>query len=114
MFMTFSLASFFAEHLGGFLVSIFKTAPQQHDPRLAIYYLKNCLMLILTVSLPLLGAVGFVGLLIGFLVVGPTFSTEVFKPDLKNSIPLKISNRSLRSKLSLNCLSPFLKFLEQH
>ena len=37
MFMTFSLASFFAEHLGGFLVSIFKTAPQQHGPRLAIY-----------------------------------------------------------------------------
>lgn len=67
----------FAKHLGSFLVSIFKEAPINHDPRVTLYYLNNCLTLILTTSLPLLGAVGFVGILVGFLVVGPTFSTEV-------------------------------------
>lgn len=89
MFTTFYLSSFFAKHLGSFLVSIFKEAPINHDPRVTLYYLNNCLTLILTTSLPLLGAVGFVGILVGFLVVGPTFSTEVFKPDLKKFNPIE-------------------------
>ena len=109
MFLTFSLASFFGEHLGSFLVSIFKTAPQNHDPHLAVYYLKNCLILILTVSLPLLGAVGFVGLLIGFLIVGPTFSTEVFKPDLKKFNPIDNLKQKFKVKTFIELLKSIFK-----
>ncbi|EPP35671.1 type III secretion, YscU/HrpY family protein [Chlamydia ibidis] len=105
MFMAFSLSSFFFKHLGSFLVSIFKEAPLNHDPRVTLYYLHNCLILILTTSLPLLGAVGFVGIIVGFLVVGPTFSTEVFKPDLKKFNPID----NLKQKFKIKTLIELLK-----
>lgn len=105
MFTAFYLASFFAQHLGGFLVAVFKEAPLHHDPHITLYYLRNCLTLILTTSLPLLGAVGFIGLLVGFLVVGPVFSTEVFKPDLKKFNPID----NLKQKFKVKTLIELLK-----
>ncbi len=105
IFTLFSLASYFANNLGGFLASVLKTAPTHHDPRVTLYYLHNCLLLILTTSLPLLGAVAIVGLLVGFLVVGPTFSTEVFKPDIKKFNPID----NLKQKFKLRTLIELLK-----
>ncbi|MEF9497185.1 MULTISPECIES: type III secretion system export apparatus subunit SctU [Chlamydia] len=109
MFTTFYLSSFFAKHLGSFLVSIFKEAPTNHDPRVTLYYLHSCLTLILTTSLPLLGAVGFVGILVGFLVVGPTFSTEVFKPDLKKFNPIENLKQKFKVKTLIELLKSILK-----
>lgn len=109
MFMTFSLSAFFFEHLGGFLVSVFKSAPTNHDPRLALYYLKNSLMLILTTSLPILAIVGFLGVFIGFLVVGPVFSTEVFKPDLKKFNPIENLKQKFKIKTFIELLKSVFK-----
>lgn len=109
MFTVFYLTSFFAQHLGSFLASILKEAPIHHNPRVTLYYLHNCLTLILTTSLPLLGAVGFVGLLVGFLVVGPTFSTEVFKPDLKKFNPIDNLKQKFKVKTLIELLKSMLK-----
>ncbi|WP_201456861.1 type III secretion system export apparatus subunit SctU [Chlamydia sp. 17-3921] len=109
MFLAFSLSSFFFQHLGGFLVSSLKQAPINHDPRLAVFYLKNCLTLILTTSLPLLGAVAIAGLIVGFLVVGPTFSTEVFKPDLKKFNPIDNIKQKFKIKTLIELLKSIFK-----
>ncbi|EPJ23103.1 flhB HrpN YscU SpaS family protein [Chlamydia psittaci 03DC29] len=65
--------------------------------------------MILTTSLPLLGAVGFVGILVGFLVVGPTFSTEVFKPDLKKFNPIENLKQKFKVKTLIELLKSILK-----
>ncbi|AHK63137.1 Yop proteins translocation protein U [Chlamydia avium] len=109
MVTVFYLTSFFAQHLGSFLASILKEAPLHHNPRVTLYYLHNCLTLILTTSLPILGAVGFVGILIGFLVVGPTFSTEVFKPDLKKFNPIDNLKQKFKVKTLIELLKSMLK-----
>lgn len=109
MSMVFSLTSFFAKNLGGFLISIFKLAPLQHEPLVTLYYLKNALLLILTTSLPLLVAVGFVGVIVGFLVVGPTFSTEVFKPDIKKFNPIDNLKQKFKLKTLIELIKSILK-----
>lgn len=109
MSMAFYLSSFFYQHLGGFLVSTLIQAPINHDPRLALYYLKNCLTLILTASLPLLVSVGVIGLIVGFLIVGPVFSTEVFKPDIKKFNPIENIKQKFKVKTLIELLKSVFK-----
>ncbi|SPN73466.1 Yop proteins translocation protein U,type III secretion system protein,type III secretion protein, YscU/HrpY family,FlhB HrpN YscU SpaS Family [Chlamydia serpentis] len=109
MFTAFSLSTFFFKHLGGFLVSMLSQAPTRHDPVITLFYLKNCLLLILTASLPLLGAVAVVGVIVGFLIVGPTFSTEVFKPDIKKFNPIDNIKQKFKIKTLIELIKSVLK-----
>ena len=45
--------------------------------------------IILLASLPIVGIVALIGTLVGFLVVGPVFSMEVFKPNFKKFNPVE-------------------------
>ncbi|WP_213318405.1 type III secretion system export apparatus subunit SctU [Chlamydiifrater volucris] len=109
MTTAFYLANFFYEQLGSFLSSVLIQAPTNHEPRVTLFYLHKCLLLILTTSLPLLGVVSVIGLLIGFLIVGPTFSTEVFKPDLKKFNPIDNLKQKFKLKTFIELMKSVLK-----
>lgn len=62
---------------------------------------------ILVASLPILGVVCVVGVLINFLAVGPVFATEVFKFDIKKFNPID----NLKAKFKMKTLVELLKSL---
>ncbi|MFZ4773371.1 MAG: type III secretion system export apparatus subunit SctU [Chlamydiia bacterium] len=51
-------------------------------------FLSSALDTILSISLPILGIVVSTGVMVNFLLIGPVFSVEVFKPDLKKLNPV--------------------------
>ncbi|MEG1541985.1 MAG: type III secretion system export apparatus subunit SctU [Victivallaceae bacterium] len=109
MWTTFYMANFFYEKLGTFLSGMLIRAPISHNPTEALYFLNQSLMLILTTSLPLLVLVGIIGSLVGFLIVGPTFSTEVFKPDIKKFNPVDNIKQKFKLKTLIELLKSILK-----
>lgn len=109
MSATFSMGSFFFKRLGGFLTSIFSTATKEHDPIVTLHYFKQCLGLILSTSLPILVLVAIVGMLVGFLVVGPIFSMEVLTPNLKKFNPVDNIKQKFKVKTLIELLKSVFK-----
>jgi flagellar biosynthesis protein FlhB len=56
-------------------------------------------------SIPILAATAFVGCAVTFLITGPVFSVEVFKPDLKKFNPVE----NIKQKFKLRTLIELLK-----
>lgn len=100
-------SSWIYEKVGGFLVSIFKGLPQTDILSSAHGLFFNTLLEILIVSLPFLIIVSFIGVLVNFLVTGPVFSFEVFKPDIKKFNPVT----NIKNKFKMKTLVELLKSL---
>jgi flagellar biosynthesis protein FlhB len=77
-----------------------KTAP---------YFLKEMINLILITSLPIAGLVSIVGVLVGFLLVGPTFAVEVFKPNFKKFNPVDNLKQKFKMKTVVELIKSMLK-----
>lgn len=91
--------------LGGFLTNMFLMADSTHlQSSLVAFYYQSALV-ILFASLPVLVAVSFIGVVINFLAVGPVFSTEVFKFDIKKFDPIQ----NLKAKFKMKTLVELLK-----
>ncbi|MBF5051200.1 Flagellar biosynthetic protein FlhB [Candidatus Clavichlamydia salmonicola] len=109
MSLTFSLGSFFCGQLGSFLGSILSSAPISHSSREIIKYFNDSLFLILYASMPVLLAVSIAGIIVGFLVVGPTFSFEVLKPDIKKFNPVENIKQKFKMKTIIELLKSIFK-----
>lgn len=104
--ITLYLGSFLYDQIVGYMVEIFKSATTA-DPRMIVnYYVKDRLVqVILTASLPIAGIVTIVGVIVSFLVVGPTFAVEVFKPNFKKFNPVE----NLKQKFKMKTLIELIK-----
>lgn len=80
---TLYLSSYLYDQLAGFLVACFKESTKTDLIYTAPIFVQKMLRVILEASLPIAVVVASVGLLVGFMVVGPVFSAEVLKPDIK-------------------------------
>lgn len=107
--LTMYLGSFFFEKLGGFMLQMLKIAPKTDLPVTAGYFLKEMIYVILIASAPILIIVSVVGLLVGFLVVGPTFAVEVFKPNFKKFNPVENLKQKFKMKTFVELLKSLLK-----
>lgn len=94
-------------NVGGFMIAAFSSVDSDSLLGLipSLYY--QGIYLILLTVVPVLLAVASVGVLINFLMVGPLFTTEVFKFDIKKFNP--ISN--LKAKFKMKTLIELLKQL---
>ncbi len=81
--VTLYLSSYLYDKLAGFMLQMLTIAPKTDVVMTAPFFLKEMIQVVLWSSLPIAILVSIVGTIIGFLVVGPTFATEVFKPDMK-------------------------------
>lgn len=102
-----AMASWFYDKLGAFLVSVFQMVA---TPELGKYLgplYGEAIILIFVVSMPVMILVCVIGVIINFLAVGPTFSTEVFKFDIKKFNPVQ----NLKQKFKLKTLVELLKSL---
>jgi type III secretion protein U len=102
----FSVGFFFKE-IGGFMLSCFRAAGSSRgDTEIKIpAYLFNGLDVIMTTSFPIMIIVCFVGVLVSFLVVGPVFSFEAMKFDLKKLNPVE----GIKQKFKLKTLVELIK-----
>lgn len=105
MAITLYLGNFLFEKIGGFMVQIFTYAPKTDLTLTAPYFLKEMIQVILYASLPIAVIVAFVGVLVSFLIIGPTFSVEVFKPNFKKFNPIE----NIKQKFKMKTLVELIK-----
>jgi type III secretion protein U len=104
--LTLYLGSFLYDQIVGYMLEIFTVATKTQLETTAVYYVKDRLVkVILTASLPIAGIVSAVGVIVSFLVVGPTFAVEVFKPNFKKFNPVE----NLKQKFKMKTLIELIK-----
>lgn len=105
IWIVLAMSDFLYDYLGGFLISTFKlvssTTLETTIPQIFIH----SILVIFIASLPVMAMVALLGCIINFLSVGPVFSTEVFKFDIKKFNPVQ----NLKSKFKLKTLFELVK-----
>jgi len=107
--LTMYMLNFLYEKIGGFTLQIFQIAAVTDLTKTAPFFLRELINLILITSLPVAGAVAIVGILVGFLVVGPTFSVEVLKPDIKKFNVVENLKQKFKMKTFIELIKSVLK-----
>jgi type III secretion protein U len=91
--------------LGDFVISLFKLVTHPNlSEIIPSLYIEGAIVIFVT-SMPVLLIVSFIGVLINFLAVGPTFAPEVFKFDIKKFDPVQ----NLKAKFKLKTLVELIK-----
>jgi type III secretion protein U len=104
--ITLYLGSYLYDQIVGYMVEIFRAAPKTNLEVTAEYYVKTRMInVILMASLPIAALVAIVGVVVSFLVVGPTFAVEVFKPNFKKFNPVE----NLKQKFKMKTLIELFK-----
>lgn len=106
---TLYLSGFLYEKFGGFIVRMFTIAPKTDVAVTGPFFLKEMINIILVTSLPIAGVVALVGIIVGFLVVGPTFAVEVFKPNFKKFNPVDNLKQKFKMKTVVELIKSVLK-----
>lgn len=101
------LANNLYQQMADFLVATFQAvnAPNLNQTILTLFYKAN--EVIFLASIPTLGLVAMVGVIVTFLAVGPVFAPEVFKFDIKKFNPID----NLKAKFKIKTLVELLKSL---
>lgn len=107
--LTLGFAPFIAKQLGSFMLEVLKIAPFTDLEQTASYFLRKMIHLILLTSLPIAGIVACIGVLVTFLIVGPTFSVEVLKPNFKRFNPVENIKQKFKLKTLIDLLKSMLK-----
>ena len=110
---TLMAAGYLFEQIGGFTIQVFSAIPfvgKAGAAATASYWLE-ALYLILKTSLPIMGIVSVVGVLVSFLVVGPVFSFEAMKFDLKKLNPIEGIKQKFKLKVLVELIKSCLKIL---
>lgn len=104
---TLYLSSFLFDHLGTMLTSSMQLVNQPNlVPIIQTMFMRSFYEIFIC-SLPMLLLTSIIGIIITFLTVGPTFSIEVFKFDIKKFNPVD----NLKSKFKMKTLFELIKSL---
>jgi type III secretion protein U len=99
-------AYYIFQHVGGYMLRMFRAVSDTGEfEDAAVSYLMQGIYAILYASLPLMGFVAIIGVLTSFLVVGPVFSMEALKFDLKKLNPIE----GIKQKFKLKVLVELIK-----
>jgi len=103
--ITMGMTGFLYNQMANFLTGTFKLVTES-DLTISISNMYGqALIVIFVCSIPVMGLVTLLGVAINFLTVGPCFSPEVFKPDIKKFNPIE----NLKQKFKLKTLVELLK-----
>jgi type III secretion protein U len=103
--VTLGLSSWLYARIGSFIIHSFQLTSSPDLTRIIPSMFTEGLLLIYITCIPIMTIVAFVGVVINFLAVGPVFSTEVFKFDMKKFD--MVSN--LKAKFKMKTLVELLK-----
>jgi type III secretion protein U len=105
------LADSLYESLGAFLIQMFQNAGSETALEKIPAFFRQAAFLILTVSVPIAAAVACVGVLVNFLIIGPVFSLEAMKPDIKKLDPIKGIQNKFKMKTFVELLKSMAKII---
>jgi len=105
-----AMSNFFYENLAEFMVAMFRSINSNIDmEHRAGAFLEECLMRIFNTSMPIMLLVSLVGVLVNFLIVGPLFSMESMKPDIKKLNPVTNLKNMFKIKTFVELIKSILK-----
>jgi|SRR5579862_1136100 len=105
-------AGYIYEIIASFMISMFKMSSTNPDlQNRAGGILSQTIMVIFDASLPIVLVTTLVGLLINFLIVGPMFSLEAMKPDIKRLNPVTNIKNLFKFKTIFELLKSIFKIL---
>lgn len=107
---TLILAGYLYEVLGGYIISCFKLSSTNIDlQNRAGGFFSQAIQIIFNTSMPIMVITSCIGLLTSFLIVGPLFSTEAMKPDLKRLNPVTNIKNLFKFKTVFELLKSLFK-----
>lgn len=108
--ITLGLSHYIYENLADNMISTFRLIGANPDLQYrAGGIIANCLMVIMMTSLPMLVGTLIVGVLVNFLVVGPVFSAEAMKLDIKRLNPIDNLKNMFKFKTVFELLKSLFK-----
>ncbi|MBB64472.1 MAG: EscU/YscU/HrcU family type III secretion system export apparatus switch protein [Waddliaceae bacterium] len=102
-----AMVGYLYDHLGAFIIGTFSSIPTMDMTQNGAALFMEGAMVIFMTSMPILVGVSVVGIIVNFLIIGPVFSTEVFKPDIKKFNPVT----NIKNKFKMKTLFELLKSL---
>lgn len=109
--MVVILSSYIYQQISNFMLGAFRMAPFEHINVQAGPLLRQAFDVIFAASLPVMGLVTAVGVVANFLVVGPVFSVEVFKPSFKKFNVVENVKQKFKMKTLVELIKSVLKIL---
>ncbi len=104
--VTLAMAKTIAEELGSYIIAALKAFRHSTDFNTTLIDYANVgLKIIMRISIPILLPTVLTGVIANFLIVGPLFSFEAMKPDLKRLNPIN----NLKAKFKLKTLVELIK-----
>lgn len=108
--MVLASSAYLFEQMSGYMIFIFRSISGNLDlNNKAGGFLYQCMVVILSCSLPICVITALVGLITGFLIVGPVFSTEVMKIDVKRLNPVTNLKNIFKVKTLVELIKSILK-----
>ena len=107
--LTLFLSGFLFNQLGGFLLQTFMLATKTDLTISYGYFMDEMIKVILWASLPIAILVSFVGVIVTFLIVGPVFSMEALKPDIKKFNVVENIKQKFKMKVVFDLLKSMFK-----
>ncbi|NGX42086.1 MAG: Yop proteins translocation protein U [Chlamydiae bacterium] len=103
--LVIGFSGYLYDKVGSFIISAFTLVPHDDLYRLIPIMYKEGIMTIFTAVIPIMAIVAMVGVIVNFLAVGPVFSVEVFKFDIKKFDPVQ----NLKAKFKMKTLVELIK-----
>jgi type III secretion protein U len=105
-----ALSSHIYEKLISFMIAMFRSIQSAPEIETRIGGLmQTAVEVIFTTSVPLLGGVAMMGVLVNFLIIGPMFAVEAMKPDLKKLNPVTNLKNLFKIKTFIELLKSVVK-----
>ncbi|MDX8431368.1 MAG: type III secretion system export apparatus subunit SctU [Candidatus Algichlamydia australiensis] len=104
------LAGYFFDQLAGFMTNTFNSIKEHGDiANEAGRIMMSAINLIFSTSFPFMAIIAGIGIIVGFLVVGPVFSMEAMKPDIKRMNPVENLKNMFKLKTFVELLKSIIK-----
>lgn len=105
-----ALSSHLYTYLSGYMVSMFRGIPAHEQlTNRAGGMLNEVMTVIFSTSMPIMIVVSLIGVLVNFLIIGPVFSMEAMKPDLKKLNPVTNIKNMFKLKTFIELLKSIMK-----
>ncbi|MBI3211692.1 MAG: type III secretion system export apparatus subunit SctU [Simkania negevensis] len=103
-------AGYLFDNLAGFMISCFTGMKEGQNLAYRIpSYLANSLEIIFNTSIPFMILISLVGVIVNFLIIGPLFSMEAMKPDIKKLNPVTNIKGMFKLKTFIELLKSIFK-----
>lgn len=108
--LVLGMSGYLFKELTGFMLSMFKQIEAVKDFEGEVNgYLMTCIMVIFRTSFPIMAFTTLMGMLVSFLIVGPLFSLQSMKPDIKKLNPISNLKNMFKIKTFIELLKSIAK-----